>query len=58
MLKQIKYLPDSDDCEYYIKVLRIITLVYRPPYLKEFVFAADLPDKEFTDLGDVSDLIN
>jgi NACHT domain len=58
MLEQIEHLPDSDDREYCIRVLRITTLAYRPLHLKEFVFAADLPDKEFADSGDISDLIN
>jgi hypothetical protein len=58
MLEQIELLPDSNDREYCIKVLRTTTVAYRPLHLKEFVFAADLPDEEFADSGDVFDLIN
>jgi hypothetical protein len=58
MLEQIKNLPDYDDHEYCMKVLRTAVLAYRPLHLTEFIFAADLPDKEFTDLKDVRQLIS
>lgn len=58
MLKQIKQLSDFNDREYCNKVLCITTIAYYSLHLKEFNFAADLPNKEFADTVNLSDLIN
>ena len=57
MLEQIWYMVNGDDIEYCRRILRAAILTYRPLYLNEFVFAAELPN-EFSDhLVDIQELV-
>ena len=57
MLDQIEHLRGVSR-EYCIKVLRMITLAYRPLYLGELVFVAELPEEQFSNSSKVAALIS